>query len=75
MKGIGSFITRNAKGKIDISNEGQADFKYDLQHERPCCISIYKLEPKAGVVYLIQHGGECYNWLVKLSNFIDLFAR
>ena len=31
---------------------------YYLQHERPCCISIYKLEPKARVVYLIQHGRE-----------------
>ena len=34
-------------------------FKYYLQHKRPCCISIYKLEPKARVVYLIQHGREC----------------
>ena len=33
--------------------------KYHLQHERPCCISIYKLEPKVRVVYLIQHGREC----------------
>ena len=27
-----------------------------VQRERPCCISIYKLEPKARVVYLMQHG-------------------
>ena len=48
---------------------------YYLQHERPCCISIYKLEPKARVVYLIQHGREFCKWLVKLSNFIDQFAK
>ena len=46
-----------------------------LQHERPCCIGIYKLKPKAGVVDLIQHGREGCKWLVKLSNFIDLFAK
>ena len=33
-------------------------YKYYLQHKRPCSISIYKLEPKARVVYLIQHGRE-----------------
>ena len=48
---------------------------YYLQHERPCCISIYKLEPKARVVYLIQHGRECCKWLVKLSNFMHQFAK
>ena len=46
-----------------------------LQHERPCCISIYKLELGARVIYLIQHGRECCKWLVKLSTFIDLFAK
>ena len=24
--------------------------KYYLQHERPCCISIYKLEPKTRIL-------------------------
>ena len=46
-----------------------------LPHERPCCISIYKLEPKARVVYLIQHRREFCKELVKLSNFIDQFAK
>ena len=36
---------------------------------------MYKLEPKATVVYLTQHGRECCKWLVKLSNFMDLLAR
>ena len=27
---------------------------YYLRHERPCCISIYKLGPKVRVVYLIS---------------------
>ena len=31
---------------------------YYLQHERPCCISIYKLGTKARVVNLIQRGRE-----------------
>ena len=39
------------------------------------CISIYKLEPKARDVYLIQHGRECCKYVVKLSNFIDQFAK
>ena len=48
---------------------------YYLQHERPCCISIHKLEPKARVVYLIQHGRERSKWLVKLFNIVDLRGR
>ena len=46
-----------------------------IQHKRPFCISIYKLEPKVRVAYLIQHGRECCKWPVELSNFIDLFAK
>ena len=34
-----------------------------------------KLESKARVVYLIQYGRECCKFFVKLSNFIDLFAK
>ena len=45
------------------------------KHERPCCIGIYKLEPKTGVVCLIQRESECCKWLVKLTNFIDPFAK
>ena len=48
-------------------------FMYYLQHERLCCISIHKLE--ARVVFLRQQGHECCKWLVKLSNFIDLYAK
>ena len=36
---------------------------------------VYKLEPKARVLYLIQHGRECGKWLVKLSNFMNLLAK
>ena len=50
-------------------------FKYYLQHQRACGISIYKLKTKARVVYPTQRGRQCCKRLVKLFNFIDLFAK
>ena len=39
---------------------------YYLQHERPCCIGRYKLEPKVSVCMSDTHGRECCKWLKKL---------
>ena len=48
-----------AKGSAVRGGGGRVVHKYYLQHERQFCISIYKLEPKASVLYLIQHGRKC----------------
>ena len=47
---------------------------YYLQHERPCCIGRYKLEPKARVCMSNTMGRQMsFYYLVNFPYFLSLF--
>ena len=49
--------------------EGMVHHRYYLQHERPCCIGRYKLEPKASLYVRYNTDANVVNGLKNSSSY------